>query len=195
MREQDDVLIDVISELRQAKGRGEVFNPRRLRDRVEVIGPAISLDAIAEAIDVKLIERLGSSWDEMFGKLVAYKQQHGNCLVPDSNNDKQLGTWVQNQRMFKKREKLDAARVQRLDDLEFSWDPIEESWEEMFGRLVAYKQQHGNCLVPDSRDSRNSDEELGRWVQRHRGFKRAGKLDPTRVQRLDELGFVWNARK
>ena len=91
MREQDDVLIDVIRELRVAQGRGEVFSPRRLRDWVEVIGPAISLDAITDAIEVQLVERLGSSWDEMFGRLVAYKQQHGDCLVSRNYRDKRIG--------------------------------------------------------------------------------------------------------
>ena len=77
------------------------MEPRRLRDSVEVIGPAISLEAIADAIDVKLIEMLGSSWDEMFGRLVAYKHQHGDCLVPQKYIDKQLGSWVSTQRRSK----------------------------------------------------------------------------------------------
>ena len=98
MREQDDLLIDIIRELRESQGRGEVFNPRRLRGSVEVIGPAISLDAIADAIDVKLIERLGSSWDEMFGRLVAYKQEHGDCLVPQKLQRQAISSWVHTQR-------------------------------------------------------------------------------------------------
>ena len=43
MQEQDDELVDIIRELKEAKGRGEVFNPRRLIEKVHVIGPSISL--------------------------------------------------------------------------------------------------------------------------------------------------------
>ena len=43
MQEQDEELVDIIRELKEAKGRGEVFNPRRLIEKVHVIGPSISL--------------------------------------------------------------------------------------------------------------------------------------------------------
>jgi len=187
MGEQDDLLIDTIRELRESPGRGEVFNPRRLRDSVEVIGPPVGLDAIARAIDVKLIERLGSSWDEMFGRLVAYKQQHGDCLVPITYSDKQLGRWISKQRSLKYRGKLELVRIQRLEGLGCVWNPRDESWDEMLGRLIAYKQEHGNCLVPIN----YRDKQLAQWVMHQRSFKNRNKLEPIRIQRLEELGFVW----
>ena len=188
MREQDELLIDIIRELRESKGRGEVFNHRRIRDWVEVIGPSIGLVLIDSAVDVQLIERLGNSWDEMFGRLVAYKHQYGNCLVPQSYSDKQLTRWVSAQRRDKHSGNLDTVRVHRLDELGFVWNPHDDEWEEMFGKLVAYKQQHGDSLVP----FRYSDKQLTRWVSVQRGDKRSATLETVRVHRLDELGFVWN---
>jgi len=111
--------------------------------------------------------------------------------VPVSYSDKQLANWVVVQRAVKKTGKLDAALVQRLDDLGFVWDPIGESWDEMFRRLLAYKQERGDCQVPQN----YSDKQLANWVGVQRKVKKTGRLDPARVQRLEELGFVWKARK
>ena len=189
MREQDDLLIDIIRrELRESKGRGDLVNLRPLREAVEVIGPAISLDAIADAVDVQLIERLGDYWDEMFGRLVAYKQQHGDCMVPRYYSDKKLGKWVNTQRSRKNQGKLEAVRVQRLEELGFVWNSHDEAWEEMFGRLVTYKEQHSDCLVPKS----YSDKKLINWVLTQRMVKNQGRLEAARIQRLEEMGFLWN---
>ena len=43
LQEQDEDLIAIVRELQEAKGRGEVFNPRRLAEKVEVLGPTIDL--------------------------------------------------------------------------------------------------------------------------------------------------------
>jgi len=126
----------------------------------------------------------------MFGRLAEYKRRHGDCLVPVGYSDKQLANWIHNQRRVKNRGKLDAARIQRLEMLGFVWDAIGESWEHMFGRLAGYKQQHGDCLILQ----RYSDKQLAHWVNVQRTVKNRGKLEPARVQRLEELGFVWKVR-
>eukprot|EP00984_Skeletonema_dohrnii_P008826 scaffold3288_cov56-Skeletonema_dohrnii-CCMP3373.AAC.1 len=41
-----------------------------------------------------------SSWEDSFAKLVAYKEQHGDTNVPRSYEDKQLGKWVENTRIY-----------------------------------------------------------------------------------------------
>jgi hypothetical protein len=61
----------------------------------------------------------------------------------------------------------------------------------MFGRLAEYKQQHGDCSVPRS----YSDMRFARWITKQRALKKAGKLEAARIQRLEELGFVWKVRK
>lgn len=47
-----------------------------------------------------------SQWNTMYQKLLQWKEEHGNCLVPnsrDANDDmKQLSKWVMNQRVFYK---------------------------------------------------------------------------------------------
>jgi hypothetical protein len=56
----------------------------------------------------------------------------------------------------------------------------EEKWESRFRDLAAYKEQHGNCLVPTS-------TELGEWLCCQRQFFRHKKLKEERKQRLMDL--------
>ena len=130
--------------------------------------------AAAQRARICLGPTSANAWEEMFGRLVAYKQQHGDCLVPRNYSDKQLAKWVNIQRMSKNKGKLEPARVQRLNELGFVWDAIGESWEEMFGRLVAYKQKHGDCLVPRS----YSDKQLATWVDTQRVSKIRANSNP-----------------
>ena len=78
--------------------------------------------------------------------------------------------------------------MQRLNALGFVWNPQDAAWEEMFEELNAYKETHdGDCNVP-TRWPENP--QLGSWVTKQRA---KGNLSEERVQRLNALGFVWNA--
>ena len=52
------------------------FSDSRLRERVEVLGPTLTLDNLRRAITTRCLDRLDRPWDEMFQLLVAYKKQH-----------------------------------------------------------------------------------------------------------------------
>jgi predicted helicase len=82
MQEQDDELVDIIRELKEAKGRGEVFNPLRLIEKVHVIGPSIPLIALRSAIFAEVVDKIGVTWDEWYGRLAVYKEREGHCRVP-----------------------------------------------------------------------------------------------------------------
>ncbi|NQV95448.1 MAG: Helicase associated domain protein [Sphingomonadales bacterium] len=122
MRDQDDDLIDIIKALKEAKGRGEVFNPRALKDKIEVLGPAVELDALSASIFAEIVDTIGVSWDEWFGRLQTYKNEHGDCLVPDgfkTADGFSLRRWVSHQRSGKAT--IPAERRQRLEDIGFVW--------------------------------------------------------------------------
>ena len=123
---------------------------------------------------------------------MAYKREHGDCLVPRKGGNLQLGLWVSKQRGLKRRDKLDADKIKRLDELGFVWEPHQQAWEDQFQEMVAYKREHGDCLVPDKWTHNKS---LGSWVSNQRNVKKKDKLDADRIKRLDELGFVWDTRR
>ena len=189
--EQDNELVEIVRELKEAKGRGDVFNPKRFRDKVEVIGPMIGLNDLASSIYVETIERLGESWDEYYGKLIKFKESKGHCRVPQEEAGKKstLGQWVSSQRRAKLNSILSEYRIKRLDELGFAWDAFEEKWEEGFNALVAFKEREGHCLVP--KGHLENGIQLGSWVNTKRGNKADSTLSKEYFKQLDELGFVW----
>lgn len=64
----------------------------------------------------------------------------------------------------------------------------ERAWNDMFQRLKKYKMQHGNCSVPRKKPQ---TADLANWVVRLRSHYKNGNLSQHRIQKLDELGFVW----
>ena len=127
-------------------------------------------------------------WNDMFERLKAYRQQHGDCLVPRHYaDDPELGFWVSNQRQYRVR--LDSSQQGRLESIGFVWMPRQKRWNDMFERLAAYRQQHGDCLVPLKYPD---DPELGFWVNNQR--QNCAKLDTTQHERLESIGFVWSTK-
>ena len=136
LQEHDEDLLDIIRELRERKGAGKLFDLRRLRQKVKVIGPAVDLEHLNTSISIAISDRIGSSWDEWYGRLKAYKQRGGDCFVPTSHREQghRLGQWVGVQR--KNRDTISPERRQRLDALGFVWEPFTMQWEEGFGYLT-----------------------------------------------------------
>eukprot|EP00536_Pseudo-nitzschia_multiseries_P017552 jgi/Psemu1/328579/estExt_fgenesh1_pg.C_16240001 len=98
--------------------------------------------------------------------------------------DPKLGKWVNIQRQYCKQKD----RTDRLNKIGFVWGCDEEKrrqWEVMYQRLVAYKNAHGTTLVPSKY---KADPKLGTWVQNQRQYCK----QKDRMDRLNEIGFVWD---
>src|SRR5262249_33900208 len=100
------------------------------------------------------------------------------------------GQWINNQRARK--HNLTGERRQKLNDVGFVWDPFDEDWEAGFRQLKLYKEREGHCMVPQTYTAENGHP-LGNWVSVQRLSRQ--DLSEARLQRLDELGFVWDARE
>src|SRR5262249_8834300 len=148
MQEQDEGLVQMIRELQEAKGHEEIFDPRRLLEKIDILGPSIDLWTLQSNICVEIVKAVGESWDEMFGRLLLFRDTHEHCRVPVTYKDKKLTKWVQHQRTFARKGILSTARKQRLDDIGFEWDPRETDWAEGFRYLTIYKKREGHCRVP-----------------------------------------------
>ena len=61
-------------------------------------------------------------------------------------------------------------------------------WNSRYRELKDFKTERGHCNVPQRHGH------LGKWVHNQRTERRRGKLSEKRVQKLDELGFVWKAK-
>lgn len=178
----------------QATGEHAALGEWVIRQRKELHAGTLSADR------VQRLESLGFRWrahelpEERFArmleKLVAFRAEHGHLRVPTRSwPDEELRSWVLRLRGLHSRGELPASWRARLEALGFVWDAREVAWEEAFAKLEAFRCEHGHAAVPKT----HPDQTLAQWVLTQRAAKRAGTLRPDRAERLDALGFVWEA--
>ena len=124
LREHDTRLDELIRQQQTAKGAGEPFNLRTFKERVQVLGPLVSLDLLQKHIGSVVLDRLGMFWDERYGELLAFKNHHGHCRVPKTYPAAPLlERWLGRQRSFYRRGILRPDRLRLLEALGVTWEP------------------------------------------------------------------------
>jgi Helicase associated domain len=147
MQEQDAVLADIICEMREERGRRGGFDDSRLRERVEVLGPEVSLEVLRNAVSTAIVDSLGVTWDERYGELKRYKERFDNCDVPRGwTESPQLSQWVKTQRSFARQQSLSAERIRRLNDIGFDFEPYDSAWLDKFEELQAFFSSEGHPM-------------------------------------------------
>ncbi|MEO6787219.1 MAG: helicase associated domain-containing protein, partial [Chthoniobacteraceae bacterium] len=152
-----------------------------------------ALEQMGFAWDAKPAQDMGR-WQGQFARLVKFRERFGHCRVPAKwREDTVLGGWVGNQRAFRKRGTLSAERVAQLESVGFEWQLYsgylrspEERWEQMFARLLDYRREHGDTLVPPRF---RGIKGLRRWVIAQR--RQGDALRPDWRERLEAIGFRW----
>jgi hypothetical protein len=163
-------------------------------------------------------------WNTRYEELKAYKEQHGDCLIPSKYpNNPQLARWVGNQRQMYSRYQAAKAegrvdplaggmnedRIAKLEQIGFAWStksPGGKSWDTRFTELYAYREQHGNCHIPRNYPPNQS---LSNWCASLRNHYKIfmknqeslplseeyTMLTAERIAALENIGFVWAPRK
>jgi hypothetical protein len=129
-------------------------------------------------------------WMDRYQQLVEFKQSNGHVQVPVTEN-KELHTWIRTQNDCQRAGTLRPDREQLLNELGFVWRTrTNKQWMDMYQRCVAFKERKGTFKV-----SASEDKELRTWIHNQRSCKMSGKLGQDKQQLLDQIGFVWVARK
>jgi len=76
-----------------------------------------------------------------------------------------------------------------LEEIGFEWNPYDSLWESQFLALVEYKNRYGNCDVPAKWSNATV---LANWTGTQRSLRKAGRLAKDRIDRLNQVGFVWD---
>jgi hypothetical protein len=125
-------------------------------------------------------------WMEQYDNLKAYqKKHHGHRSVPTTNEESSLCHWVRRQRTMFKNKRLRKDRKDMLDEIDFVWDPDDNTWQNTYKLVKDFREMHGHVNLPESEGFR------ARWLCLQRLDYAAGRLDPERKVMLDELGLVW----
>ena len=150
----------------------------------------LSDDRIKRLEDIDFVwEPLESNWKEMFDALREYKKDHGDCNVPSTwMKNEELSRWVATQRNRYKSGKVSKKRIEQMEDLDFEWEPNKSIWEMMFNILQKYKENYGDCNVPQRWQE---NKVLAEWVSTQRGQYRNKTLSKERIKRLNDIGFEW----
>ena len=155
------------------------------------------MDTTFSSDQIKLLNGIGFewvvskvvSWGEWFEELKQYKQVNGNCNVPRNECNKQLGSWVNRQRIANKKNKLSPEQKERLEGIGFELECRKQvGWDERFEQLKGYKKDHGDCNVPWKY---KANPQLATWVLKQRQLRKKGKLLKERIESLQGIGFKW----
>jgi hypothetical protein len=147
-------------------------------------------------IKIVLLESLGfmwsdreAQWQRNFNRLEKYSRESDGTLNVDKQNNPQLAGWVEKQRKEHQRGNLSQDRTDLLADLNFVFDLREAKWWEYYDKLLNYRHNHGDTMVPSYFDQ---DPQLGNWVSRQRQRRNAKELQEDRVKALEEIDFSWD---
>jgi hypothetical protein len=129
-------------------------------------------------------------WEQMFEKLVRFKEIHGHCNVPDRwPRNPQLAKWVDAQRTRRKQGALPLYRYRKLIEIGFIFEVHETRWSERYAELQAFNKKRGHSNVPDNW---RGNLKLAHWVTYQRTSYKQGILSQERIHKLEAIGFVWH---
>lgn len=129
LREQDDGLDLLLNEANVNHKRGHGYfskSIKKLSEKIIFLENEINIKNLKKHIFIKVLETFRSNWDDMFGTLLKYKDKYGNCDVPQfaKGEFKELGSWVHNIRLIKRRKKINTLterNINQLNKINFNW--------------------------------------------------------------------------
>ena len=89
------------------------------------------------------------TWEEGFKYLKKFLAEQGHSKIQPkyiTQDGFRLGVWVANQRQ--KKVTLSKDKIEKLNKINFSWNPLEEAWDEGYKHLIMYFEEHEHTLVP-----------------------------------------------
>jgi hypothetical protein len=149
---------------------------------------------------IERLEKIGFTWEILeewfekgFQETLLYKERTGNPNVAASYKTHErylLGKWQSTQRSNYKKEKLSPDRIERLEQIGFTWDILEEQFKKGFQETLLYKERFGSPNAPQSYKTAEGFL-LGSWQSDQRKNYRKGNLSSDRLERLEQIGFTW----
>ena len=150
-------------------------------------------------------EKYSVLWNERYNQLIDYKEKNGDCNVSTHDEaNKQLGSWVMNQRTRYKKNKLSPEQIKFLKEIGFEWEVSspkysarrkevdDQRWNERYNQLIDYKDKNGHCNISTYG---KTNVKLGRWVDHQRTAYKKGKLSSEQIESMNGIGFEWVRHK
>ena len=129
-------------------------------------------------------------WKRNFAELRKYVDTHSSW--PQRGVKYQgidLGTWCATQRYQRAKGNHSRDRVALLDSIAFPWAPHEQTWQENYQLLIAYRRKHPTQW-PNATEE-YLETKLGSWCVTQRQLNKKKKLDASRRKLLNRISFPW----
>ncbi len=157
------------------------------------------------------------SWNRYYEAAKAYSRLHGSLAVTATyvtEDGIHLGRWLTQLRTYKKSGIqsgfLTKDRIKALDALGMVWNVPDYLWEQNYYSALKYFRKNGHLDVPAG----YVDDEgirLGNWIfslrtlrhrqqaytvsdQNQKNMDRRQELTENQIQRLDEIGMIWEKK-
>lgn len=156
---------------------------------------------LLEDYQVKLLLSIGfngdlfnSKWDIQFNHLKQYRQLNPVSWVtvneefPEGNK---LGAWCCDQRENYRKGKLNQLRIEKLNSIEFLWNPLIDEWKIQYNHLKEFRNLFKNRW-PKIKEEFPKGNKLGRWCSIQREAFKKGNLSDFQIKALESLNFIWN---
>lgn len=132
-------------------------------------------------------------WLTHYRSLLEFRKTTGKDYPNLSDNKPKLYHWCKNQRRFYKNGQMSENRKALLDKINFRWDTLHYSFEKRIEQLLEHKKEHGTLHVSQVKYDKTSEiHKLSRWVNEIRRMYNENRLSMDRIERLNQIGFIWN---
>ena len=165
-----------------------------------------------DADKVKILQQAGfpfkltrdEQWEANFDLVRSFAETNGHCKMPRDHtvNGKKIGDWLHNRKKELKKhlndQKTPLTKPRAMKLLSIGVGELKKDWNASFVELMAYKEVHGNCVVPQSYAA---NKPLARWVKHQReqyqlaAMGERSTLTVAKVSKLDAIGFDFMTAK
>jgi hypothetical protein len=200
LKSHDDDFAVELNNLRTELGRtGEHGDlPNRLVEDLPTNIDSL-LPGFSYKLTIAILENSTDSWDWWYGVLLKYVGQYGSSRVKSEETFEghRIGAWVAAQRSNNNRGTisrglLSPERRKLLDDLpQWTWDPIEDFWDEMYEAVNAHIFLNDDNRITHATIDREG-RKIGQWVVGLRSRYKKGQLSESQTQQLEQIpGWSW----
>jgi len=203
LRDHDEVLDEVIKNLRIQKGNKGKFNGKIFDDYIQIIGVDITIKNLEKHIQSEVIDRMSSNWYEMYGLLKKYvaDKKHPNPITDEVYDGKNLGNWVNTVRYLYKNEQSDPELKKRKILLEsisnWCWNYNQKNWNLFFKALEdvgldIFSNPNKEIFIKDLRNNKRS---INKWLQIQRNISYPNLANEKKVKFESLKNWSWNPRE
>ena len=182
--------------------------------RVRYKNDTLSEDRIKQLEKIDMIFGIGKqdAWNIMYDLAKKYYEHYGNLKIPRSfktvngyeTDEKgyKLGVWITTQKTNYNKSILSEDRIKKLEKIGMMFENVnDDKWNKMYELAKKYYEHYDNLKIPKMFKTINGyeiDEEgynLGAWINTQRFSYKKGTLFEDRIEKLEEIGMMWNIRK